>query len=70
MAAAFDIAERVGIDDPICWMNNTHHTVLDAWIAYRMFVNDREREAMERAKGKQSINLEDAGQALNNMVGQ
>lgn len=28
------VCETLGIDDVVCWMNNTDPKVLDLWIAY------------------------------------
>lgn len=35
---AVHVCEKLGIDDPVCWMNNTDPRVLDLWIAYYLKV--------------------------------
>ena len=34
------VCEKLGIDDPVYWMNNTDSKVLDLWIAHFLKAND------------------------------
>lgn len=32
----------LGIDDPICWMNNTQPQVLDLWVAHLLIKSEQQ----------------------------
>ena len=67
---AFLVCQKLGIDDPIFWLNNTPHHVLDAWIAYEAYVADEEAKAYKNA-GKDTIDLTSSSSegALEGMIG-
>jgi len=70
LSSVFTICEKLCIDDPIHWMNNTKPIVVDWWIAHHSLSNQREKDAYDRAgkKSSQEVSPTSALQQLNNKM--
>ena len=70
LAWAFQICLELRIDDVFTWLDHTAPHVLDSWIGYYVYKSDREKEAMEAAKGGSgSMSMEDAGKYMSQTYG-
>lgn len=65
----FSICQDLGIDDPVTWMNSVPPVLVDWWIAYKIHVGEKERQAYEEVsgKGKKTLTGEQAGEYLGKM---
>ncbi len=43
----FDVCRRIGIDDPVTWMNATPPAVVDQWMAYEIVRNEAGQSDMD-----------------------
>jgi hypothetical protein len=68
--SVFSICEKLKIDDPIHWMNNTRPIVIDWWIAYLTLNAEREQAAYEKSGGKNGKELDPSSalEKLNKMA--
>lgn len=70
LETVFSICKELGIDDPICWMNNTSPLVIDWWIAFESLRAEREAAIYKNSGSGQEMSGEDAGKYLTRISGQ
>jgi len=63
LSSAYHVCEKLGIDDPVCWLNNTKPEVLDGWVAWFSHMAD-----VREGKVKTQMSPNDAENYLSGMV--